>query len=184
LNISKILLLVFAFTTILGVTATAQEESLSDIAERLDQENLEKAQQIQESQTQEQLGFGQKDCPPGMIEKAVSGGGITCIPSGEAVSFDDNTGYIIGGIVVAIIIIALVSRSAKGKPKVEEGRRGWSRAEQQQVLDQQGGKCADCGQHASSFQFDHKDGNNSNNSMSNSQALCPNCHDRKTRGLN
>jgi len=32
------------------------------------------------------LGIGQKDCPPGMIEKAISGGGITCIPSGESLT--------------------------------------------------------------------------------------------------
>lgn len=47
--------------------------------------------EVTESQTQQQaeeqavlnfLSFGHTDCPPGMIEKAISGGGITCIPSG------------------------------------------------------------------------------------------------------
>jgi len=31
------------------------------------------------------------------------------------------------------------------------------------------------------FNFDHIDGDRSNNSFFNCQALCPNCHARKTR---
>lgn len=33
------------------------------------------------------------------------------------------------------------------------------------------------------WDFDHKDGNRSNNSPGNCQALCPNCHAKKTRAL-
>ena len=44
-------------------------------------------------------------------------------------------------------------------------------------------KCAICKRGTSIWDFDHKDGNRSNNDTSNCQALCPNCHARKTRGL-
>jgi 5-methylcytosine-specific restriction endonuclease McrA len=33
------------------------------------------------------------------------------------------------------------------------------------------------------WDYDHIDGNRSNNDPSNCQALCPNCHAKKTRGL-
>jgi HNH endonuclease len=44
-------------------------------------------------------------------------------------------------------------------------------------------KCAICKRGISIWDFDHKDGNRSNNDPSNCQALCPNCHAKKTRGL-
>ena len=52
------------------------------------------------------------------------------------------------------------------------------------ILKKQGHKCAKCNWNSGVFDFDHKDGNRSNNKMSNCQALCPNCHARKSRGLN
>ena len=63
-------------------------------------------------------------------------------------------------------------------------RRGFSESVKDAVLERQGGRCANCGKHSASFQFDHKDGNHSNNTPNNCQALCPNCHDIKSRGLN
>jgi len=60
--------------------------------------------EITESQTQEQaeeqavlnfLSFGHKDCPPGMIEKAISGGGLTCIPSGQPLTVSTGFGVIL-----------------------------------------------------------------------------------------
>ena len=33
------------------------------------------------------------------------------------------------------------------------------------------------------WDYDHKNGDRSNNKLSNCQALCPNCHAKKTRGL-
>ena len=59
---------------------------------------------ITESQTQEQaeeqavlnfLSFGHTDCPPGMIEKAISGGGITCISSGQSLITSTGFGVIL-----------------------------------------------------------------------------------------
>ena len=44
-------------------------------------------------------------------------------------------------------------------------------------------KCAICKRGINIWDFDHKDGNRSNNDPSNCQALCPNCHAKKTRGL-
>lgn len=62
-------------------------------------------------------------------------------------------------------------------------RKGFSESVKQDVLNKQNGKCANCGKHAASFQFDHIDGNRNNNFPNNCQALCPNCHDIKSRGL-
>ena len=160
----------------------AQEESLSELTARLDRENLERAQQIQEGQTP-QSSFQKADCFPWQTEVARSGGGIECVGSGLEISGDQGLYIGIGFLVVIIIIAVAISASKKGKSEQVQERRGWTRKEQQAVLDGQNGKCADCGQHASSFQFDHRDGNHSNNSLSNCQALCPNCHDRKSRGL-
>jgi hypothetical protein len=44
-------------------------------------------------------------------------------------------------------------------------------------------KCAICKRGTGIWDFDHKDGNRSNNRPSNCQALCPTCHAKKTRGL-
>ncbi|OLC92667.1 MAG: hypothetical protein AUI92_04695 [Thaumarchaeota archaeon 13_1_40CM_3_38_6] len=104
-------------------------------------------------------------------------------------SYSGNNGTIIG-IVVFIIIIAIIAGVAKSRGKsttLESGtlaRRHFSQDVRDMTLQQQEGKCAMCGRHASSYQFDHIDGDHSNNSPSNCQALCPNCHDRKSRGLN
>ncbi|SHO46495.1 hypothetical protein NSIN_30133 [Nitrosotalea sinensis] len=62
-------------------------------------------------------------------------------------------------------------------------RRGFSQLIKDEVLEKQKGKCANCEKHSASFQFDHIDGNRNNNSSDNCQALCPNCHDVKSRNL-
>lgn len=175
------MLVIFAIVGLfIQFSAFAQEESLSELAARLDQENLERAQEIQESQTQEQVGFGKVDCPAGQMEKAVSGGGIICVDSGEAVSFDDTTGYIIIGIVIVIIIIAIAARSAKGKPEYVE-RKDFSIEVKEQVLKNQGHRCNECRKLLDVVDYDHIDGDRSNNELNNCQALCPTCHAKKSR---
>jgi 5-methylcytosine-specific restriction endonuclease McrA len=49
------------------------------------------------------------------------------------------------------------------------------------ILDKQHHKCAKCNRLLNVVDYDHKDGNRSNNKESNCVALCPNCHAVKTR---
>jgi 5-methylcytosine-specific restriction endonuclease McrA len=52
------------------------------------------------------------------------------------------------------------------------------------VLKDQHYKCAIYKRSAGVWDYDHHiDGNRSNNDIFNCQALCPNCHAKKTRGL-
>jgi len=45
----------------------------------------------------------------------------------------------------------------------------------------QGNVCNSCKNSTIFWDFHHKDGNSSNNRSSNCEALCPNCHAKKTR---
>ena len=63
---------------------------------------------------------------------------------------------------------------------IKRPRRSWTEQEKDQVRNRQGGRCSKCGEIPPRWHYDHKDGDSSNNSMQNCQALCPNCHDVKT----
>ena len=171
---------------LIPLSAYGQEESISELSERLDKENLEKAQQIQQGQSP-QLSFEKVDCLPWQTEKALSGGGIECVDTGEGISADSGL-YIVIGVIVFIIIIGGIAAVSRKKPKSETSqtlpRRGWTDAQHKEILKRQNGVCAICGEYSGSYQFDHKDDNHYNNDIDNAQALCPNCHDRKSRGLN
>jgi hypothetical protein len=62
-------------------------------------------------------------------------------------------------------------------------RRYFSSEVKRQVLKNQNYKCAICKRSTGLWDYDHKNGDRSNNKLSNCQALCPNCHAKKTRGL-
>ena len=59
-------------------------------------------------------------------------------------------------------------------------RKGWTEIEKEQVRIRQEGKCQKCGRPPPRWEYHHKDGNRSNDSISNCQGLCPNCHSVKT----
>ena len=63
-------------------------------------------------------------------------------------------------------------------------RKGASPSMKEEILLRQGSKCKKCPAKFSLKvrpHIDHKDGDRSNNKPSNLQALCPNCHDQKSR---
>ena len=66
-------------------------------------------------------------------------------------------------------------------------RKSFSHYEQLQILAEQDYKCRQCSTRFSKNvnpQFDHIDGDNSNNHIENGQAICANCHDVKSRKEN
>ena len=84
-------------------------------------------------------------------------------------------------ILIFIIIAAIIAGLAKRGSKPEEViRKGWTEVEREQVRINQDGKCARCQRPPPRWEYDHIDGNSNNNSLSNCQGLCPNCHSVKT----
>ena len=66
--------------------------------------------------------------------------------------------------------------------KINIIRKGWTEIEKEQVRIRQDGKCQKCGRPPPRWEYHHKDGNRSNDSISNCEGLCPNCHSVKTHG--
>ena len=66
------------------------------------------------------------------------------------------------------------------KPKT---RHSFSKSIKAQVLKIQNNRCRACGKKLDVKDFDHIDGNSSNNSLENSQALCLECHRKKTQKI-
>ena len=137
----------------------------------------------------------QRICPLGSHLDVDSFGNQVCVdsktnevvanPNTSQSDFGDN-GTVIGiAVFIIIILIIAVIVKSRGKSKEPESlpRRGWSPSENKLILAKQNGKCAWCGEYSGSYHFDHKDDNHYNNDLDNAQALCPNCHDRKSRGL-
>ena len=66
------------------------------------------------------------------------------------------------------------------KPKK---RQSFSKSEKARIKKIQKNRCKACGKKSNVLDIDHIDGNSSNNSLDNAQALCPNCHAKKTRKI-
>lgn len=77
-------------------------------------------------------------------------------------------------------IILQITRQARYIPKMGI-RRNFSKTVKQKTLARQTYLCKLCGKFLNMINFDHINGNRSNNDLSNCQALCPDCHADKTR---
>ena len=77
--------------------------------------------------------------------------------------------------------LILDSDNKEKKASRKASRKAFSKATKKRVLVSQNCKCASCKNKLETVDFHHIDGNSSNNLASNCQALCPNCHARKTR---
>jgi len=78
---------------------------------------------------------------------------------------------------LAIAVLRVIEKSMS-KPKA---RKSFPKTTQMTSLSEQKTRCNICGKKSDIWDFDHIDGDSSNNSLSNCQALCPNCHAKKTR---
>ena len=59
-------------------------------------------------------------------------------------------------------------------------RKGWTPDQKEQVRIRQDGKCAHCQKPPPRWEYHHKNGNRSDNSLDNCEGLCPNCHSVET----
>jgi hypothetical protein len=91
---------------------------------------------------------------------------------------DNNAIIVFLAVVFVGLLIVLKLRGRK-----HHRREHFPTYMKKEILKKQGYKCAICKKSAGVWDFDHLDGNRSNNDVSNCQALCPNCHAKKTRGL-
>ena len=78
---------------------------------------------------------------------------------------------------LAIAVLRVIEKSMS-KPKA---RKSFPKPTQKISLSEQKNRCNICGKKSDIWDFDHIDGDRSNNNMWNCQALCPNCHAEKTR---
>jgi hypothetical protein len=85
-------------------------------------------------------------------------------------------------LIIVVVIIQFMKSLQKENGKHRE-RRYFPASVKEDTIRKQHHKCAICKRNTSVWDFDHKDGNRSNNNPSNCQALCPNCHSKKTHGL-
>ena len=92
----------------------------------------------------------------------------------------DSRDVIQGGILLADMLSKDEKYDKKGKLK----RKSFSQTTQEITLIKQAYRCNICKKKRDVINFDHIDGNRSNNSIANCQALCPNCHAKKTRKVN
>ncbi len=61
-------------------------------------------------------------------------------------------------------------------------RKGWTELEKEDVRIRQHGVCNKCGRPPPRWEYHHRNGNRSDNNLSNCEGLCPNCHSVKTHG--
>jgi hypothetical protein len=82
-----------------------------------------------------------------------------------------------------IVMYRPIKRTRISKPKQSKDlpRNDFSEEVKKKVLRNQDFCCAECGRLLTVVDWDHKDGDRSNNDISNAQALCPTCHAIKSR---
>ena len=80
-------------------------------------------------------------------------------------------------------LLELILRIAEKSMEKPTKRRSFSKVTKKKVLARQHHMCIFCGNKLDVTDFDHIDGDSSNNNLNNCQAMCPNCHAKKTRNM-
>ena len=82
------------------------------------------------------------------------------------------------------ILASIVKALSKSIEKKKKGKRkNFPPKTQDLKLKQENHRCESCGKCRKHLDFHHKDGDPSNNHISNCKLLCPNCHAKKTRKM-
>jgi len=92
----------------------------------------------------------------------------------------DNQYLVVGLLFFVLFILVIIEFKSRCRRKRKE-RKGFPQSIREKVLRKQDHKCAHCRKLLNVVDYDHKNGNRSDNRESNCQALCPNCHAIKTR---
>lgn len=115
-------------------------------------------------------------------KKGIIKSSVVLILPGEKVYFDaldkDEAAFMAD--VINNYIKKFIEIKERQKPR-NLIRKYFSEEIQEATLRKQNHRCASCDKILKIVEFDHIDGNRSDNSVSNCQALCPNCHAYKTR---
>jgi hypothetical protein len=82
---------------------------------------------------------------------------------------------------IVLSLLGLVAFTRRNKRRKSRERKGFPKHVKESILRKQGHKCAHCRKLLNVVDWDHKNGDRSNNQENNCQALCPNCHAVKTR---
>ena len=78
---------------------------------------------------------------------------------------------------LAEIFLRIIEKSLSKPTK----RRRFTKSVMIKTLNLQNKRCNECKNKLKECDFDHIDGDSSNDSLNNCQALCPNCHAKKSR---
>jgi HNH endonuclease len=112
-----------------------------------------------------------------------AGLGIALVLISGVIWLQPDSGSSGGQLVSFILILVALAIVLSGiKKKRERRRRYFSTSVREQVLKNQKYRCTSCDVSISGalINFDHINGNRSDNAISNCQALCSNCHSQKT----
>lgn len=120
------------------------------------------------------------------LKKGIIRSSIIFIIPGETIQFDaldkDKAAYLVN------VIETLIKKHSQIRDRKKATiysknltRKHFSEETKEMVLKTQGHRCADCNKILTIVEFDHINGDRSDNSSLNCQALCPNCHAYKSR---
>ena len=84
---------------------------------------------------------------------------------------------------IGTIILIIIKNWQNQKTVKPQKRKKFSKKTKDAVLKDQNNFCRTCLQYLEVAEFDHIDGDRSDNSRFNCQALCPNCHAKKTKRI-
>jgi len=80
------------------------------------------------------------------------------------------------------ILFSLTKPYNEAKSKQKKGKRkSFTKKTRDLKKKLENYRCEDCGKYNEDLELDHKNGDRSNNHITNCQLLCPNCHAKKTR---